>query len=57
MVFPRLPGYAEIGWTAPEARNWDDYKDRLARHGKRFNDMEIGFYRSKNGAMGRLIRK
>ncbi len=47
MVFPRLPGYAEIGWTAPEARNWDDYKDRLARQGKRFDDMEIGFYRSK----------
>jgi hexosaminidase len=47
MVFPRLPGYAEIGWTAPELRNWDDYKLRLASHGKRFEDMEIDFYRSE----------
>ena len=47
MVFPRLPGYAEIGWSAPELRNWDDYKLRLADHGKRFEYMEIDFYRSK----------
>ena len=26
MVFPRLPGIAEIGWTASPARNWDEYK-------------------------------
>jgi hexosaminidase len=47
MVFPRLPGYAEIGWTAPESRNWDEYKNRLARHGKRFDAYEIDFYKSK----------
>jgi len=46
MVFPRLPGYAEIGWTAPEARKWEDYKNRLAKHGKRFEAMDIDFYRS-----------
>jgi hexosaminidase len=47
MVFPRLPGYAEIGWTAPELRDWETYKFRLASHGKRFEDMEIDFYRSE----------
>ncbi len=26
MIFPRLPGYAEIAWTAPNSRNWDEYK-------------------------------
>ncbi len=46
MVFPRLPGYAEIGWSAPEARNWDEYKLRLAKHGKRFHAMDIDYYRS-----------
>ena len=46
MVFPRLPGYAEIGWSAPEARKWDEYKIRLAKHGKRFEAMDIDFYRS-----------
>ncbi len=46
MVFPRLPGYAEIGWTAPGQRNWEEYKFRLAQHGKRFEAMGIDFYRS-----------
>ncbi|MEA1886552.1 MAG: family 20 glycosylhydrolase [Bacteroidota bacterium] len=46
MVFPRLPGYAEIGWTTPALREWDTYKLRLADHGKRFEDLEIDFYRS-----------
>lgn len=46
MTFPRLPGYAEIGWTAPKARVWDEYKLRLAQHGKRFDAMDIDFYRS-----------
>ena len=30
MVFPRLPGYAEIGWTPASSRSWDEYKVRLA---------------------------
>ncbi|NQU53503.1 MAG: beta-N-acetylhexosaminidase [Bacteroidetes bacterium] len=46
MVFPRLPGYAEIGWSASETRNWDEYKIRLAQHGKRFEANKIDFYRS-----------
>lgn len=47
MVFPRLPGYAEIGWSAPAARNWDEYKVRLGKHGERFKALEIGYYPSK----------
>lgn len=47
MVFPRLPGYAEIGWTATKARNWDEYKTRLAQYGKRFKDLGIDYYPSK----------
>jgi hexosaminidase len=46
MVFPRLPGYAEIGWTAPSARSWEEYKLRLAKHGDRFTAMDINFYKS-----------
>ena len=46
MVFPRLPGYAEIGWTSPDSRSWEEYKIRLAQHGKRFEAMDINFYRS-----------
>ncbi len=47
MVFPRLPGMAEIGWTPSQLRNWEEYKFRLAKHGERFKAMDIDFYRSK----------
>lgn len=47
LIYPRLPGYAEIGWTPVELRKWDDYKIRLADHGKRMKAMDINFYRSK----------
>jgi hexosaminidase len=47
MVFPRLPGIAEIGWTATPARNWDEYKTRLANHSDRFKAMKIDYYPSK----------
>jgi len=46
LTFPRLPGYAEIGWTPLENRNWDEYKLRLAAHGKRFEAMDIDYYPS-----------
>lgn len=46
LVFPRLPGIAEVGWTSPSARNWDDYKVRLANHAKPWKVLGIDFYRS-----------
>jgi hexosaminidase len=46
MVFPRLPGYAEIGWTPSSSRNWNEYKFRLAEQGKRFKALNINFYKS-----------
>ncbi|HEX6227213.1 MAG TPA: beta-N-acetylhexosaminidase [Chryseolinea sp.] len=46
LVFPRLPGVAEIGWTPSSSRNWDDYKVRLANHAKLWKAMGIDFYRS-----------
>jgi hexosaminidase len=46
MVFPRLPGYAEIGWTRPASRNWEEYKNRLGKHGERLRAMGVDFYPS-----------
>jgi hexosaminidase len=46
MVFPRLPGAAEIGWTAKAQRNWEDYRMRLAAHSKRMDAMQINYYHS-----------
>lgn len=46
MLFPRLPGVAEIGWSPAEGRSWDEYKVRLANHGARMKAKGIDFYRS-----------
>ena len=47
MAFPRLPGIAEIGWTPAEKRDWNEYRERLGRHGERFKAMGIDYYPSK----------
>ena len=47
LLFPRLPGYAEIGWSQETGRNWEEYKVRLGKHGPLFKAMKIDFYRSK----------
>jgi hexosaminidase len=47
MVFPRLCGYAEIGWSPREGRNWESYRQRLAEHGKRLETLGVQFYRSE----------
>ncbi len=47
LVFPRLLSIAEVGWTSPSSRNWDDYKVRLANHAKPWKAMGVDFYRSK----------
>ena len=46
LLFPRLLGYAEIGWTPAGQRSWDDYRVRLASQGARMEAMGISFYRS-----------
>lgn len=47
MVFPRVIGYAEIGWTAPEARSWEEYRERLAAHSEYLEAMDINYYQSR----------
>jgi hexosaminidase len=47
MVFPRLPGIAEIGWSPEEGKSWEEYKVRLGKHGPRMKAMNINFYKSR----------
>jgi hexosaminidase len=47
LLFPRLPGYAEIGWSQEKGRSWEEYKVRLGKHAPRFKALNIDFYRSK----------
>lgn len=46
MTYPRMLGYAEIGWTPQAERKWSDYRVRLAQHGVRLTDLGIEFYAS-----------
>ncbi len=47
MVFPRLPGYAEIGWSASSVPNWKEYRTRLAGQEERFKVLQVNYYPSK----------
>jgi hexosaminidase len=46
MVFPRLAGIAEVGWTPSDLRSWDEYKIRLGKHGERMRALDINYYPS-----------
>jgi len=45
MAFPRLPGLAELAWS-PKGLSWDEYKLRLAKHGKHMQALDIKFFKS-----------
>ncbi|PCJ98355.1 MAG: beta-N-acetylhexosaminidase [Flavobacteriaceae bacterium] len=47
LAFPRAIGYAELGWTIEENRNWDNYKVRLANQAPYLEQMNVKFYPSK----------
>ncbi len=44
MIYPRLMGHAEIGWTPKDNRNWDEYKTRMIAQGERLKNQGIKFY-------------
>lgn len=46
MVFPRLIGYAELGWSQRNVRDWDDYRKRLIHHTAVLKEMNINYYKS-----------
>lgn len=48
MMYPRLMGHAEIGWTPKENRDWNEYKTRMIAHGERLRNQGIGFFEDEN---------
>ncbi|MDO6759999.1 beta-N-acetylhexosaminidase [Tamlana sp. 2_MG-2023] len=46
LVFPRIMGVAEMGWTPASQRNWDEYKVRLGNHKDRLDALDIDYYAS-----------
>jgi len=47
LAFPRLIGYAELGWSPSEHLDWDDYKERLAAQVPYLEAMQINYYPTK----------
>lgn len=45
LVFPRLCAFAEVGWSAKDARDWSDFTNRLKAHGRRLDEMGINYHR------------
>jgi hexosaminidase len=46
MAMPRLPALAEVAWTPQRARDWDDFRTRLASHAPRWNILGVNYHRS-----------
>ncbi len=47
LAFPRAIGYGELGWSASEHLNWEDYSRRLGMQIPYLNRMQVNFYPSK----------
>nr|WP_299384329.1 family 20 glycosylhydrolase [Allomuricauda sp.] len=47
LAFPRVIGFAEMGWSAPEHRSWDEYKVRLAQQLPYLKSMKVNYYPTK----------
>ncbi len=46
IAFPRLLAVAELGWSPPERRQWNDFRSRLRAHWPRFQALGVNAYRS-----------
>jgi len=44
MAFPRILGYAEIGWTPQAGRDWNGYQLRLAAQGPRLEALGVNYF-------------
>jgi hexosaminidase len=47
LIFPRLLGYAELGWSPDQNNSWEEYKVRLGKQKNRFEIQDINYYQSK----------
>jgi len=46
LMLPRLAAVAEVAWSAPERRDWDGFRSRVAGHGTLWDDAGLAWYRS-----------
>jgi hexosaminidase len=46
LLLPRLPGIAHKAWSDPQVATWTDHRDRLARHGRLWEQDGLTYFRS-----------
>ena len=46
MLLPRLAAIAEVAWSAPEQRDWSDFRERVAQHGAMWDRTGLAWYAS-----------
>ncbi|MGN8244890.1 beta-N-acetylhexosaminidase [Cellulomonas soli] len=46
MLLPRLAAVAEVAWTAPERRDWDGFRERVAGQGAFWDRLGLSWYAS-----------
>ena len=46
MSFPRAAALAEVGWTDPKLKNWEDFKRRMEVQYKRYDSVGINYSKS-----------
>ncbi|ROS22938.1 beta-N-acetylhexosaminidase [Cellulomonas sp. PhB150] len=46
MLLPRLAAVAEVAWTAPELRDWDGFRDRVAGQAAFWDRLGLSWYAS-----------
>ena len=45
MAFPRAIALAEVAWSDPTRRDWDDFNKRLQRHYQLLQQLHVNYYR------------
>jgi hexosaminidase len=46
LAYPRLPAIAEIGWSTPDAHDWKEFSQRLAKQAPLWDRLGIAYYKS-----------
>jgi hexosaminidase len=46
MAFPRAAALAEVAWTAPKLKNWEDFLLRMEQQYKRYDALDINYSKS-----------
>lgn len=48
MIYPRLIGYSEIGWSPKASRSFREFKERLKAQGTRLENQGVNYYKDKS---------